>query len=400
MEGLSPATTPSLVLAYRFALLLTGEADRAARLLHETLRLDGGRFEEIREVHRSAWLAARVRERCQSLEPAPEGTEWNGLPGGDPLGGSDLGRILKAFAGLEEVERSALGLFYTGGFSPEEIRKVLGLELEGLGAVLFSARDGLRAALEGGVRREQVRVSEREAHLACHYPGWSLPRAVQKMEVAAARDLLLAERLRVQNAEDGRWMAVVALVELPPGLDGWEGEPEAVGGKRWAHPAVLSVLAGVVILAGFLGWQWMDGRSDFQGRGTVVDLVVAARGMSGNEMQPTQLRVGELADALYMRGFEGYRVGADLAGQRAVGSRVFRVRGVPVAQVAVDAHSALLYVFREADLGVRVPGSGGWRILECGELTAAVRGEEGVCSVVSIRGSRADMDAFLKTLKP
>jgi DNA-directed RNA polymerase specialized sigma24 family protein len=386
--------TSSPVLAYRFALLLTGDGERARDLVRETLNQDGERFDEIRESHRLAWLVARLRERakCQGAIFAEK----------DPTEAvDDLGRLLAAFSRLNEQERSALGLFYLGGFGVEEIGGILGKNLKELGEILCAARTGIRSVLEGGQVPETTAISEIDAYLACYRKGGDLPKAVQRVEAAAARDLILGERLRVQSREDDKWMAVLGSVEIPDGLDWWSNEAEQpTKARQWMHPAVLSVLAGLVMITGCLGWLWMERRRDFQGRDFIQEMVGSVRTMSGNEMQPTQLMVGELGDVLYMRGFEGYRVWPGLAKQRAVGCRVFKMRGVPVAQVAVDAQSSLLYLFRSTELGVQVPELGKWTVLECGDLTAAVREDTGVCSVLSIRGHRSQMEEFLKTLKP
>ena len=393
---MTPANDPSSAPVYRFALLLTGGRGCALSLLRQTLEEEGERFHEIRDPHRLAWLVSRLRAVARRWE------ETGGAPPAHALaeGIEELRRLLGAAGSLNEPERCALALFYSGGFDVEEIAEILGMDLEGLGGLLFNAREGLRAALEDGPHREPISVSENEAFLACHHGGWDSPRAVQRIENAAARDLILNERLRAQSREDERWEAVLAAIEVPPDFDPWR----AAGGdgktRHWLHPAMLSVLAGLLMIAGCVGWLWLDQRSDFPGRQLLSEMVLSARAMSGSEMQPIHLMVGELSDLLYMRGFEGYRVPPGLARQRAVGCRVFKLRGVPVAQIAVDSQSSLLYLFRSSELGVQLPDPGRWRVLECGELTAAVREEAGVCAVISFRGGRQQMDDFLKTLKP
>ncbi len=393
---MTPANDPSSAPLHRFALLLTGGSERAQDLLRQTLEQEGDRFYEIREAHRPAWLVSRLRAMARRWE------ETGVLPVGPVPAGDceDLRRLLGAAASLTGPERSALALFYSGGFSVEQIAEILGMDLADLGCILFTAREGLRSALEDGQRRDQIHVSETEACLACHHGGWDSPRPVQKMENAASRDLILAERLRAQKREDEKWERVLGGAPVPPDFDPWRGAGGDAKTRQWLHPAMLSVLAGLVMIAGCLCWVWLEKRSDFPGRGLLNEMVGSARTMSGSEMQPTHLLVGELADLLYMRGFEGYRVSPGLARQRAVGCRVFKVRGVPVAQVAVDARSSLLYLFRASELGVQLPDPGRWRLLECGELTAAVREEAGICSVLSLRGGRDQMEDFLKTLKP
>ena len=393
---MTPANDPSPAPVYRFALLLTGGRGRAQTLLRQTLEEEGERIYEIRDAHRLAWLVSRLRAVARSWEEPGAALPEQELSEGE----EELQRLLEAAGTLNEPQRCAMALFYSGGFDVEQIAEIMGMDLAGLGGVLFNAREGLRAAWEDGSRREPIQVSETDAFLGCHHGGWDSPRAVQKIENAATRDLILAERLRAQNREDEKWEKVLTALEVPPDFDPWKGAAGDGKTRQWLHPAVLSVLAGLFMIAGCLCWLWLDKRSDFSGRQLLSEMVGSARAMTGGEMQPTHLMVGELADLLYMRGFEGYRVPPELARQRAVGCRVFKLRGVPVAQVAVDARSSLLYLFRSSELGVQLPDPARWQVLECGELTAAVREESGVCLVLSLRGGRQQMEEFLKTLKP
>jgi hypothetical protein len=247
-----------------------------------------------------------------------------------------------------------------------------------------------------------MKLKEAELYVAGYRRGKSVDRILLKAKEVASADPILCERLREQGEWDEHWIELLQRVELPQRFEE-RCEEESRSKRRlrsqMLHPAMLSVIAGMLVIAGFLGWTLLDRSQDFGGKEAVEQLVGLALEMNGSELQPTQLLVGELGDALYMRGFEGYRTLPSLGGLRAVGSRVLRIRGVPVAQVAVDAHDSLLYVFRASDLGVQLPASGVWRIMRVEGLTAAVREEGGMCTVVSFRGGQAEMEQFLNTFK-
>lgn len=109
------------------------------------------RLEDIRDVmHRAAWLASRIRQRCLETEalpgaapvisPAEDGPAFEIPAGADP--------VIRGFQALPELERSALGLFYLELFTPEQIAQILGIKLEELAEVLRSARIQLQSALK------------------------------------------------------------------------------------------------------------------------------------------------------------------------------------------------------------------------------------------------------------
>jgi DNA-directed RNA polymerase specialized sigma24 family protein len=159
--ALQNAVFPSATLAefYRFALLLTGRAAVAELVLSAALAEAGTQLDQMRgESRRLAWLAQRIRARClQSNEQNPARLVPRLLREpqrpGEPIEllGIEAYILAEHFHSLAEPGRSALALFYLDLFTPEEIAKLLQLELEELGAALTDARTRLQDSLRGAM---------------------------------------------------------------------------------------------------------------------------------------------------------------------------------------------------------------------------------------------------------
>ncbi len=157
--SLQTAIFPSATLAefYRFSLLLTGRVSAAESVMAETLAEVEAQLDQIRsEANRQAWLAQRIRERClkNNLEnPAPivpRLLRIEPAPGVVPeVLGIEAYILAEHFHCLAEPGRSALALFYLDLFTPEEIGKLLEMNLEELGATLADARGALQKSLVG-----------------------------------------------------------------------------------------------------------------------------------------------------------------------------------------------------------------------------------------------------------
>jgi hypothetical protein len=165
------------------------------------------------------------------------------------------------------------------------------------------------------------------------------------------------------------------------------------------HPAMLPVLLGVLVIIAFLVWERIETAASFPGKESVARMVAVAQAMNGTELEPTHVQAGQLADAFYIRGFEGFRLPAQLAHLPAVGLRVFKQNGHPVAQVAVDSQNALLYIFRSADFGLQLPEDGRWRVFSQDVWGCALQQNRGLGTVIAFRGSTAEMQGFLSGLK-
>jgi DNA-directed RNA polymerase specialized sigma24 family protein len=137
----TPLAQASLAEFYRFALLLTGSAEAAERIVAETLSDSDAQLEEIRNsTQREACFASRVRQRClRDFTPADAVAEE-----------TECIALARKFATLQEPERSALALFYLDLFSAEEIASVLKMKPEDLAETLTNARMLLAQVTEAG----------------------------------------------------------------------------------------------------------------------------------------------------------------------------------------------------------------------------------------------------------
>ncbi len=250
-------------------------------------------------------------------------------------------------------------------------------------------------------------MNSKTAHryLPCFRPGRPLEKRVLKAVKIAEGDPELGAKLKAQVGLDEKLVSVIQSIEAPPDLIArlsalTRGDSRGGGSLRsqlW-HPAMLPVLLGVVVILAFLVWEKMESAASFPGKESVVRMVAVAQGMNGTELEPTQVLAGQLADAFYIRGFEGFRIPSELTQLPAVGSRVFKQNGHPVAQVAVDPHNALLYVFRSADFGLRLPEDGQWRVFSQDGWGCALQHSGGLGTVIALRGTTEEVHRFLGSL--
>ena len=150
-------TSATLAEFYRFALLLTGSLRTAEQIMAETLHEAEARLAELRsDTSRQAWLAQRIRERCLRENAMNEQAVPRLLRAELEEGKKrevlqiEAFIVAQRFSTLPEPERSALALFYVDLFEPQEIAKLLKMNIEDLGAALGHARALLAAALQEG----------------------------------------------------------------------------------------------------------------------------------------------------------------------------------------------------------------------------------------------------------
>jgi len=138
---------------YRFALLLTGDAQTASEAVLDILRDAAGHASQFRnDKHRNACLAMKVRELCLKREQAAAAPRAGGAPGrvSQPVGLSRNGAPLATrFHLMPEPQRSALALFYLDLFPPNELAQLFRMKPDGLADALSAGRDFLREHLQG-----------------------------------------------------------------------------------------------------------------------------------------------------------------------------------------------------------------------------------------------------------
>ncbi len=248
-----------------------------------------------------------------------------------------------------------------------------------------------------------MKAKTAETFLPCYRTGKRMETRIIKAAHTAEADDALRAKLDAQIDFDEKMVGVIHEIEPPETSCVWRGgtaDKPATGTLRSQlfHPAMLPVLAGALLILGFFIWTELDRRADFPGRGSVEKIAAVAREMSGVELERAHGTAGELGDMFYMRGFEGFAVPAELAPLPVAGTRVFKQNGRPIAQLAIDRHNALLYVFHAGDFGVNLRDESGWRVFDQDGWAAAVRESDGLCTLVTFRGDTEEMEEFLKTL--
>ena len=247
-----------------------------------------------------------------------------------------------------------------------------------------------------------------EALLPCYRPGKKLDAQIIKAARLAEGDPVLREKLEDQMDFDEQVVEAIRYIvppdNFPEKLD--ELRPPRPA-RRWSlsrqlfSPAALAVVFGLIIIGGFMVHLTIESRADFPGREAVAKMIDLCGEMNGTEFEArTAVPANQLADTLYMAGFEGFSLPEELAGLPTVGWRVFRQQGHRVAQLAIDSPEAILFIFRASDFGVQGGTPVAWRILERNGWVGALNHRGGLCTLVVFRGNNAAMQKFLQTLKP
>jgi hypothetical protein len=252
-----------------------------------------------------------------------------------------------------------------------------------------------------------MKPEDAAALLALHRPGREADSLVKKALRLAETDPELGAQLAAQVEFDGQLVGVIKSIKPPENLAQKlrAASPRPLGQKPKlrAHafnPAVLTAILGVLLIIGFVAWTVMERMEKFAGRDGVERMLSTTSKMTGVELDAVSTTTGTMGDWFYMRGFEGYVVPRELSGLPAIGSRVFRIDGHPIAQIAVDRHESLVYVFRASDFGLEIPADQPWRLMEFDGWVAALRRHEDICSMVAFRGEKPEMRDFLAKLTP
>jgi hypothetical protein len=247
-----------------------------------------------------------------------------------------------------------------------------------------------------------MNAQDAAALIPLHRPGRNAAGPVQKAVRIAQDDPELSGLLAVQTHFDTQILGVIQSI-VPPADLGHKlraagARPDAPKAKA-SSQVVLTAVLGVLLIVGFVAWTVLERMEKFPGREAAERMLGVTSKMSGVELDPVSLTAGGMQDWFYMRGFEGFSVPPELAPLPAVGSRIFRIDGHPIAQVVVDRHNSFLYVFRASDFGVEIPADQPWRVIDHEEWTAALERRGDVCSMIAFKGTRVEMQEFLVTLK-
>jgi len=244
-----------------------------------------------------------------------------------------------------------------------------------------------------------------ETLLRCHRAEKPVDARMQKALRWAERDPEARQKLKDQMAFDQQVVEAIHFIKPPENLRqklaalGARPSVERPGlTKQMINPAVLSALAGVAVIVGIIAFFVFDHMQKFPGRESVERMIPTPGKMTGPEFESVSTTANELGDWFYIHGYEGYEVPPEIASTPVIYSRVFRMDGKPIAQFAMERHESLVFEFHASDFGVELPQDGDWRLLVQDEWTAAIRQHGDHCVMVLLRGSKSEMNDFLKSL--
>ena len=97
-----------------------------------------------------------------------------------------------------------------------------------------------------------------------------------------------------------------------------------------------------------------------------------------------------------MKGFERFSVPSQFAKYQTAGARIFKIEGQKVGVLAIPENFMFFMVFDPAPLGIEIYPEGSWRVAEFDyKYAAAIREQDGMCFMVVIRGTKADLENLI-----
>jgi len=224
---------------------------------------------------------------------------------------------------------------------------------------------------------------------------------IRKALKFAAKSETLNKELELQLELDAhalKWIDGIALQDdleqyfladqEAPSTDGFNWK------AAWRQPPFLALVIALLVLFGcFFTLLRVD---HFPGRETLQQLLDATDEMTGSELDPKITESGLLGDWLFSQyGFENYFVPEELGHLKTAGCRVFKLNGIPVAQIAIQKHASFLFVFQADDFGVKINPADQWHIFKMDDWSVAILAHKKNCVMLAFHGSQAQMRGFL-----
>jgi len=336
-------TQENISALYRFALLLKGEEEAALTILLETLRESAPDLIQLRnDRNRLAFALKKLRAACLKSSPSSAS-----------IHSADSTGLTQEFMTLPEPERSVLALHDLKLFSAKDTATLLDLSLKSFSVILKNAQA-------------------------------QFPAPAEPMDLDADR------------------LKRISSIKLPPDLESQfstEEEPTHQGirlKEAWKHPPILAVIIALMVILGWLIFSTLLRSDNFPGHEVTEQLINATNEMDGTELNPKATEVGLLGDWLFSQyGFENYFVPESLAHLKTAGCRVFKLNGVPVAQIAIHEQSSFLFLFHAEDLGVNITPPDQWRLFRIDDWIVAIQTHQAECAMVAFHGTKNEMRHFL-----
>jgi len=243
-----------------------------------------------------------------------------------------------------------------------------------------------------------------ERLISCHTPGETAAAGesrVQKAVRYAERDEQLRPKLQEQIAFDTAvresLSAFPVPAELPEKIAALDVDRPSVAVAVFKNPPFVAAAISIAIVIVLLVRGALERSENYPGREAVLSILDSTtQEMSSVEMEPINpTELGRMNDWFAMKDMDGFHVPPEFAKFKAIGARVMRTSGQPVAITVIEQHDMLLYAFRGEPLGVRPPVN--WRVLERDQWVFAIRKFDDLSFIVAFRGSEEEMDRFLSS---
>lgn len=172
-------------------------------------------------------------------------------------------------------------------------------------------------------------------------------------------------------------------------------------GFQWSslkQPPFLAGAIAVLVVIGVLIYFGLDWMQKFPGRDSAEEMIDTTEEMTGIELEPKVTEAGMLEDWFFSKGYENFRLLPEFVHMKTVGCRVFKQDSFPVAQIALEDHNSLLYVFHTDDFGVKIDPPDRWRFFKQGDWACAVRADGDTCFMVAVRGKTSEIKDYVTKL--
>jgi hypothetical protein len=239
----------------------------------------------------------------------------------------------------------------------------------------------------------------------CHRPGSpalqdpQILKAVRMVEAVPDLKAALASQVAFDDKQEKIVDSINISEEFLDKIDDTLGNlPKGFQWSALKQPPFLAGAIAVLVMIGVLIYCWSTWMENFPGRDSAEKMVDMIEHMSGNELEPKVTQAGALEDWFFSKGYENFRMLPEIAPMKTVGGRVFKQDGHPVAQVVLENHDSILYIFHSEDFGVQIDPPTQWRVFQQGDWAVAIRSDDDTSFLLAFHGKKAEMQAYVAAL--
>lgn len=232
-------------------------------------------------------------------------------------------------------------------------------------------------------------LPENELHRVVEVEGHALALALEKT------------REQIQPATDAEGVAAVNAIELPHQAatdisDAAHTFSQPHEGSKMSirNPATLAVALGFLLLIGVLTWHFLGQAGVFPDE--AIKIATDGSAARPDQFDPVEEKAGQLQDWFMLKGFDNFRVPPGFENFDVIGVRLFTSENESIAQAAVAENTMFFYSFASQELGIDIRPEKSWRVTQAGSIAIAIREEQGVAFMVAFRGSKEEMEKFLR----